>query len=91
MSETNVPAIDAMLARAQGDPALRDRLIADPKGTIEAETGLTVPTDWNILTRDNDGNLELAFENGELPEDYLELVSGGLGTDVPDVEGKSAC
>jgi hypothetical protein len=78
MSETTVAAVDALVARAQDDAALRDRLIADPKGTIEAETGLTVPADWNIMTRDNGGSLELAFENDELPDDYLELVSGGL-------------
>jgi hypothetical protein len=38
MSETTVAAVDAHVARAQDDAALRDRLIADPKGTIEAET-----------------------------------------------------
>jgi hypothetical protein len=75
---TNVPgAIDALLAAAQNDSALRDRLMADPRGTIEAETGLTVPADWAIVAIDKGGSIELDFENGELPADYLDLVAGG--------------
>mgnify|MGYP006285564391 CR=1 FL=1 len=78
MSNPVQGAIDALLVRASSDPSLRDRLMADPKATIQAETGMSVPADWNIVTRDNDGTLELAFENDEIPDDYLELVSGGL-------------
>jgi hypothetical protein len=77
MSHTPQGAIDALLVRAQSDAALRERLIADPKSTIEAETGMTVPADWAIVARDNGGSVELGFENDELPEGYLELVAGG--------------
>ena len=62
MSHTPQGAIDALLVRAQSDAALRERLIADPKSTIEAETGMTVPADWAIVARDNGGSVELGFE-----------------------------
>ena len=77
MSHTPQGAIDALLARADSDEALRERLLTDPKAAIEAETGLTVPADWAIVARANGSSVELGFENDELPEDYLELVAGG--------------
>jgi hypothetical protein len=40
---------------------------------------MSVPADWAIVSSLNDsGNVELEFENGELPEDYLDMVSGGM-------------
>jgi hypothetical protein len=76
---SNVPgAIDELLARAQNDSALRAALLADPRGTIEAETGLTVPADWAIVAVEKGDSIELDFANGELPSDYLDLVAGGL-------------
>lgn len=77
MSDSKMPEIDALLERAQGDADLRERLLADPRGTIKAETGMNVPDDWAIVATDNAGTVELAFANGELPEAYLEMVSGG--------------
>lgn len=76
---SNNPAtITDLLTRAGADSALRDRLVADPKGTIAAETGMTVPADWDIVADIHDGgNVVLEFENGELPEEYLAVVSGG--------------
>jgi hypothetical protein len=75
---TNVPsAIDELLARAQSDSALRAALMADPRGTIEAETGMAVPADWAIVAVEKGDSIELDFANGELPADYLDLVAGG--------------
>ena len=70
-------AIDNLVAKANDDAELRARLLADPSGTIAAETGMTVPADWAIVARESNGMVELAFENDELPADYLELVTGG--------------
>jgi len=77
MSNPNMSAIDALVARAADDADLRARLLDDPRGTIQAETGMTVPADWSIVASENAGSVELGFANGELPEEYLEMVSGG--------------
>jgi len=69
--------VDELLARAQNDSDLRARLLADPRGTINAETGMTVPADWALVASDKGGVIELDFENGELPEEYLAIVAGG--------------
>ena len=77
MSSSPMGAIDALVARAATDPALAARLLDDPRGTIEAETGMTVPADWAIVASQGAGGVELSFANGELPEAYLDMVSGG--------------
>jgi hypothetical protein len=79
MSDDIPATIDELMARIQGDESLRRQMLADPKATILAETGMTVPDDWAVISRENNGMVELAFENDELPDDYLEVVSGGLG------------
>ncbi|MFM1918015.1 MAG: hypothetical protein RJB01_1530 [Actinomycetota bacterium] len=70
-------AVDALVAQANQDPALRARLIADPKATIKAETGMEVPNDWDLVAVAKDDGISFDFANGELPADYLELVAGG--------------
>jgi hypothetical protein len=77
MADSIQGTVDELLARAQSDSDLRARLLADPRGTIAAETGMTVPADWALVATDNGGVVELGFENGELPEEYLAIVSGG--------------
>jgi hypothetical protein len=77
MSTNPQGAIDALIERASTDAALRDRLLADARGTIEAETGMKVPGEWDIVARDADGTIEIGFADGELPEAYLDLVAGG--------------
>ena len=78
MSSQITSAIDALVARANRDTDLRERLLADTRGTIGAETGMTVPEDWAIMARESNGMVELAFADDELPDDYLELVAGGV-------------
>ena len=79
MSNDIQGSIDAILARAKEDTSFRDLLLTNPKAAIFEATGMSVPADWNIVSRlDDSGNVELEFENGELPEDYLDMVSGGL-------------
>jgi hypothetical protein len=70
--------INDLIARANADADLRARLSNDLRGTIQAETGLTVPDDWNIAITDNaDGTMDIGFVNDDVPDDYLALVSGG--------------
>jgi len=77
--------INDLTARANADEALRARLTADPHGTIQAETGMTVPADWNIVIIDNaDGTIEIGFANDDVPDDYLALVSGGTTPTIID-------
>ena len=88
MSNSIPGVIDELLARAQNDSDLRGRLLADPRGTIAAETGMVVPADWAIVAKENGPDVELGFVNDELPEDYLELVAGGnLGNDPNSICG----
>ena len=77
MADSIQGTIDALLERASTDSALRDRLMADPRATIQEETGMTVPADWNLIATQDDGAVSLGFENDELPDEYLALVSGG--------------
>jgi hypothetical protein len=79
MSNDIQGSIDAILARAKEDTSFRDLLVTNPKAAIFEATGMSVPADWNIVSRLSDsGHVELEFENGELPEDYLDMVSGGM-------------
>jgi hypothetical protein len=50
---------------------------------------MTVPADWAIVARESNGTVELAFENDELPADYLELVTGG--DEVSNTGSGSGC
>jgi hypothetical protein len=78
MSDNVQGSIDAVLARAQSDAVFRDLLLTNPKEAIFKETGMSVPADWDIVSRiDDTGNVAISFANGELPEDYLDLVAGG--------------
>jgi len=78
MSDNVQGSIDAVLARAQSDAVFRDLLLTNPKAAIFEATGMSVPADWNIVSRiDDNGNVAISFANGELPEDYLDLVAGG--------------
>ncbi|MFM1918022.1 MAG: hypothetical protein RJB01_1537 [Actinomycetota bacterium] len=70
-------AIDDLVARAELDPGLRERLMAEPGETIWLETGMRVPEHWAVVAMEVDGSIEIALGCDELPEDYLELVSGG--------------
>ncbi|MFM1918013.1 MAG: hypothetical protein RJB01_1528 [Actinomycetota bacterium] len=77
-------AVELLLARAKADAALRQRLLKEPKETITTETGLAVPDDWDPVAHENGDVVTIEFANGELPDDYLQLVAGGCTCDFRD-------
>jgi hypothetical protein len=57
---------------------LKARLLADPRATLTEETGLTIPKDWELVAREAaDGTVRVELTNENIPEEYLQLVSGG--------------
>lgn len=69
--------IDELAARAEDSPELRERFLSNAAQAIFEETGLRVPEHWAVVATEVDGTLEFALGCDELPDDYLEWVSGG--------------
>ena len=70
--------IDALVERANSDTDFRDKLLADPRGTIEAELELQIPPDWDIaVALDADGGLTIDVLNDEISDELLASVSAG--------------
>jgi len=70
--------IEALVARANSDANFRDRLLADPHGTIETELDLKIPSDWEIsVAHDADSGLTIDVLNDEISDELLDSVSGG--------------
>lgn len=75
-----------LLEKALKDDAFRQRLITDPKGTIESETSLKLPDEINItVLEENPQNFFLVIpsvegnnQSDELSEQELMAVSGGF-------------
>lgn len=86
--------IDARLAavfsRASMDPAIRARLLTEPKAVVEEITGFHVPNHVEVKVFENDtDHLHVvlpqnpnASANGELSDEQLESVAGGKGVDT---------
>ena len=71
--------VNGVCAKAVGDAGLKGRLLADPRGTLVAETGLSIPDDWELEASEaSDGTVQVGLVNENIPEMYLELVSGGV-------------
>ena len=74
-----------LIAKAWQDPAFKQTLINDPKGTIEKETGMKIPDGVEIQVHEETADtLHLVLppkpEEGELSEEELELAAGGSET-----------
>ena len=66
-------------ASAASDADLKARLLADPRATLAQETALTIPKDWELVASEApDGTVRVELVNEDIPEAYLELISGGL-------------
>ena len=75
--------VDGVCVRAGSDADLKARLLADPRATLTEETGLTIPKDWELAAREaSDGTVRVELVNEDIPELYLELVSGGFPPDI---------
>jgi len=76
---------------ASSDQDLKARLLADPRATLTEETALTIPSDWVLVASEAaDGTVRVELANEDIPEAYLELVSGGLPPSSSD-PGNASC
>ena len=65
--------------KATEDEAFRARLLADPKGTVAAETGVEFPADYTLHVHEEtatDAHMILPTTSQLSPED-LQAVTGG--------------
>ena len=70
--------VDGVCASAASDAGLKARLLADPRATLAEETPLTIPDDWELVASEApDGTVRIELVNEEIPDEYLELISGG--------------
>ena len=82
-----------LINRSLEDENLRQRLLDDPKGTIEQELGTRLPESIEVRALEESADtiyLVLPFtpavgEGGELSDEALEAVAGG------DSKGSGAC
>ena len=79
------PEVQAYILRRVGeDLEFRNRLIADPKGVIEAETGLQLPDEGMAIVQEAIATAQQAPSVDEpLTEDELIQVMGGQGMCAP--------
>ena len=83
--------VDGVCVRASSDADLKARLLADPRATLTEETALTIPSDWVLVASEAaDGTVRVELANEDIPEAYLELVSGGLPPSSSD-PGNASC
>ena len=71
-----------IVAKARDDPGFRSRLLANPKGTIEAELGVTLPADQEIRVHeetDNVTHLVLPVPS-EFSEEEREAARNGVAS-----------
>jgi hypothetical protein len=85
--------VEELRLRANQDEGLKARLLADPHATIESETGIKIPGGWVIAaTSLADGTVNVDLANEEIPEEYLELISGGRELPPSSTDpGSSGC
>jgi hypothetical protein len=70
--------VNGVCASADRDAGLKARLLADPRATLAQETGLTIPEGWELVASEApDGTVQVELVNEDIPEEYLQLVSGG--------------
>ena len=78
MESNPMQLVQAVCQRARGDEELKAALLADPRGTLQRETGLTIPAGWDLAASESaDGTVQVELVNDEIPEQYLDLVEGG--------------
>ena len=70
-----------LIEKATADREFRNQLMADPKTAIEAETGLTVPSEFNIEVHEETATTShlILPPSAELGEADLVQAAGGMG------------
>ena len=78
--KTGIEVEAHILQKAEADTEFRARLVADPKGVIEAETGLELPADALVLVEQAIANAQQGVSSVEAPltQDELVQVMGGF-------------
>ena len=68
-----------ILSKAAEDGEFRTRLLTDPKATISAETGVTIPEGFNVAVHEDSATTAhlVLPPSPELTEVELEMVAGG--------------
>ncbi len=71
---------DRLIEKATVDDVFRARLMADPKAAIEAETGVTVPSEFTIEVHEDTADTShlILPPSADLGEADLEQVAGGF-------------
>ena len=69
-----------LIDKATADSEFRNQLVAEPKAAIEAETGLTVPSEFNVeVHQDTATTSHLVLPpSAELGEADLAQAAGGI-------------
>ena len=70
---------DRILSRAAEDDNFRAHLIADPRATIAAETGQTIPDGFDVVVHEDSATTAhlVLPPSPQLTEVELEAVAGG--------------
>ena len=64
--------------KAAMDLSFRKQLMADPKGVVQHEFGITVPDNIEIVVHESDKNtIHLSIPPGEMEEEQLEAIAAG--------------
>ena len=84
--------VNGVCASAVSDAGLKARLLTDPRTTLATETGLTIPDGWELVAIEgSDGTVRVELVNEDIPELYLDLVSGGLPPSSTPSDGSTSC
>ena len=78
-TKTSAEVQSHILFKVADDPEFRERLIADPEGVIEAETGAELPDDALVFVKESIATAQKAVPSVDAPltEDELVQVMGG--------------
>ena len=79
-----------VLRKVESDLEFRQRLIADPKGVIEAETGQPLPDDFMVYVGEAISTAQKAVPSVDAPlteEELIEVVAGCEGTEIHNFSG----
>ena len=81
---------DRILSRAAEDGNFRAHLIADPRATIAAETGHTIPDGFSVVVHEDSATTAhlVLVPSSQLSEAELAQVSGGTTWGGEKVFGK---